>query len=412
MNYKHRFLEEKIVEASKYFKVILVVGARQVGKSTLLNHLFPHVKTIVFDPVQDLYGARRDPDLFLESFPPPLILDEVQFVPELLTALKRRVDLSEAKGQYFLTGSQNLSMMRTVSESMAGRVAIIHLENFMLQETLGLDNSSAWLPHYLDNPAEFFLKGFVKKTPWNLVEFLWRGTFPGTLEFPNTQLPLFFQSYIQTYIERDVRLMENIQQLAEFDRFLGLIASLTAQEINASHLGREIGISPQTARRWLDILSYSYQWNELLAYHGNAIKRLSSKKKGIIKDSGLACYLQKIPSPDALAVHPKLGSIFETWVINYVQQQCSMLSTPPNVYHWRTGSGAEVDLVLEWNGKLYPIEVKCKSNVGKVDLLGMKSFREMYTDQQTMPGLIIYAGTECYKVDQYTVALPWIFLSV
>lgn len=411
MDFKQRHLSSRIVEASKYFKVILVVGARQVGKSTLLNHLFPQVKTIVFDPDQDLFGARKDPDLFLSSFAGPLILDEVQYAPELLPALKRRVDQSQAKGQYFLTGSQNMSMLRNVAESMAGRVAVVHLENFTLQETLGLGNQPVWLQHYLENPDTFFMSGAARATPYNLVETLWRGGFPGSSDMPSSQIPVFFQSYIQTYLQRDVRLMENIQQLAEFDRFLGLIASLTAQEINASQLGREIGISPQTARRWLDILAYSYQWAELFPYHGNAIKRLSGKKKGIIKDTGLACYLQRMPSPESLAVSPKLGHLFETWVINNLQQQSTALSMPPNIYHWRTGGGAEVDVVLEWNDQLYPIEVKCKSNVGKGDLSGMKAFRQTYDGLKVMPGLVIYAGTECYRLDDTTLALPWNFIS-
>ncbi len=411
MDYRKRHLEHKILEASKYHKVILVLGARQVGKSTILKHLFPNIKMIVFDPTQDLYDARKDPDLFLDSFPPPLILDEVQFVPELLSALKRRVDLSAVKGQYFLTGSQNFSVMRNVAESMAGRVAILNLENLTLQEMLGLEDNAVWLPRYLVDPAKFFFQGSSIKPPFSLVEFLWRGMFPGTLGFPNEQFPLFFQSYVQTYVERDVRNMENIQQFAEFDRFLGIIASLTAQEINPTHLGREIGISPSTARRWLDVLLHSYQWNELLPYHGNVLKRLTGKKKGMMKDTGLTCYLQRIPSPEALAMSPKLGGIFETWVVNYIQEQCAMLATPPMLYHWRTGNGAEVDLVLQWDDKLYPIEVKCKSNVGKADLSGMRAFRETYEGQQVMSGLVIYAGTECYKIDQDTVALPWTFMS-
>ena len=154
-----------------------------------------------------------------------------------------------------------------------------------------------------------------------LVEFLFRGTFPATFELPTSQIPRYFRSYLQTYVDRDVRVQEDIRQLAEFDRFLGISASLTAQEINTSQIGREIGISPHTARRWLDLLTFTYQWLELLPYHGNTIKRLAGKKKGYFKDSGFACYLQKIESPEGLAVSPKLGAIFETWAVNYIHQQ-------------------------------------------------------------------------------------------
>lgn len=409
MRYYPRHLESQILESANYFKAILLLGARQVGKSTLLTHLFPEIKTFVFDPIQDLYNARRDPDLFLESFPAPLILDEVQYAPELLAALKRKMDKSEAKGQYFLTGSQNFSVLKTISESMAGRVAIFHLDNFTLQEILGEGKNVGWLPSYLEEPETFFRER--KKVPSTfppLVDFLFRGTFPATLDLPTPQISRYFRSYLQTYVDRDVRTQEDIRQLMEFDRFLGISATLTAQEINASQLGREIGISPHTARRWLDLLATSYQWFELLPYHGNTIKRISGKKKGYFKDSGFACYLQKIESTDSLAVNPRLGAIFETWAVNYICQQFATLSVPPNVYHWRTTSGAEVDLILERDGKLYPIEIKCKSHLSKSDLRGLEAFRETYENNvKVMPGLLIYAGAECYKLDSYTLAIPW-----
>ncbi len=406
MHYLRRHIEKQILDSAKYFKAILLLGARQVGKSTLLSHLFPHLKVIVFDPIQDIYGARQDPDLFLESFPAPLILDEVQYVPELLAALKRKMDKSELKGQYFLTGSQNLSMLRTIAESMAGRVGIFHLDNFTPQEILGRGNQNGWILDYLENPESFYLGR--ETTPIDfppLVEFLFRGTFPATFDLPTDQIPRYFRSYLQTYIDRDVRIQEDIRQLAEFDRFLGIIASLTAQEINSSHIGREIGVSPNTARRWLDLLVFSYQWTELLPYHGNSIKRISGKKKGYFKDTGFACYLQKMDTPATLAVNPKLGSLFETWVVNYISQQFATMPVVPNIYHWRTVGGAEVDLIIEWRGKLYPIEMKCKSNLSRGDLTGINAFRKTYTE--VMPGLVIYAGARCYKLDADTVAIPW-----
>lgn len=410
MRYLPRHLEQLLMESSHYFKGILVLGARQVGKSTLLTHLFPKIKTIVFDPIQDIYNARQDPDLFLDSFPAPLILDEVQYVPELLPALKRKMDLNGNHGQYFLTGSQNFSVIRSIAESMAGRVAVFHLDNFTPQEMLGMGKKEAWILRYLDSPMEFYKQRQNTSLSFpSLVEFLFRGTFPGTVELPTKQIPIYFRSYLQTYIDRDIRMQEDIRQLAEFDRFLGICASLTAQEINSSHLGREIGISPHTARRWLDLLVYSYQWHELPPYHGNAIKRISGKKKGYFKDAGFACYLQKIDSPEALAINPRLGSIFETWVINYIHQQFASLAVSPNTYHWRTAAGAEIDLVIERNGKIYPVEIKCKTNLTKADLSGHRAFRQTYTNNNVMPGLIIYAGSECYWLDPQTLAVPWNF---
>jgi predicted AAA+ superfamily ATPase len=409
MNYLRRHIERQLLEATKYFKAILLLGARQVGKSTLLAHLFPNTKTFVFEPLQDLYNARKDPELFLNSFHTPLILDEIQYVPELLATLKRKMDQSDAKGQYFLTGSQNLNMLRTVAESMAGRIAVFHLDNFTTQEILQLGSEDGWLSSYLENPNSFYKN---RKTAFSipLVEFLFRGTFPATCELPTSQIPRYFRSYLQTYIDRDVRTQEDIRQLAEFDRFLGISASLTAQEINSSQLGRELGISSPTARRWLDLLTFTYQWFELLPYHGNTIKRIAGKKKGYFKDSGFACYLQKIESSEALAINPHLGAIFETWVVNWIHQQFASLTVPPNSYHWRSAGGAEVDIILERSGKLYPIEIKCKTNPTKADLSGLNAFRKTYTKNDIQPALLIYAGKEIFYIDEQTIAIPWTLL--
>jgi uncharacterized protein len=201
--------------------------------------------------------------------------------------------------------------------------------------------------------------------------------------------------------------MEDIRELASFGRFLGLTGALTSQEVNASQFGRDIGVTPVTARKWLDLLVNTYQWLELFPYQGNTVKRLSGKRKGHLRDTGMACTLQRISSPDALAVSPMLGAMFETCAVNDVLRQFITLAVPPQAYHWRTGGGAEVDLVLERDGKLYPLEVKCKSHLTKHDTRGLRAFRETYPKARIMTGLIIYAGRECYRVDENTVALPW-----
>ncbi len=379
-----------------------------MGKSTLLARLFPDLKTIVFDPVQDIYGARRDPDLFLDNFPPPLILDEVQYVPELLPSLKRRVDQIDSPGQYLLTGSQNMAMLRSISESLAGRVGILPLEGMTAFELAGMGKQDGWLPAYLDTPEELpgLLNGNIEQLP-TLTRVLWRGTLPGLLDAPDEIVPDYFRSYIQTYVERDVRLMTDIRELAAFSRFLGLTGALTTQEINASQFGRDVGVTPSTARKWLDLLANTYQWLELFPYQGNTVKRLSGKRKGFVRDTGIACHLQRISSPDALAVSPVLGAMFETWVANEILRQTITLNMPPQAYHWRTAGGAEVDLVLDRDGKLYPIEVKCKTNLTKHDTRGIRAFRETYEKSRIMTGLIVYAGKDCYRIDRNTIALPW-----
>jgi predicted AAA+ superfamily ATPase len=410
MNYKNRLLEQRVKELAGLFKIVLLAGARQVGKSSLLAHLFPSTTTFVFDPVQDLYGARQGPDLFLDSFARPLILDEVQYVPELLPSLKRKVDTAEDKGQYLLTGSQQLSILKTVSESLAGRVAIVELGPMTLHEMYGnvADQQSSWLERYLADPHLFqknFLGTITNLPP--LYEILVRGGMPGTIDLPLPALATYFSSYLQTYVERDVRLLENIQDVALFGRFFALLSALTAQEINYTQLGREIGISPATVQRWLHVLQYTYQWSEVAPYHGNMIKRISSKPKGLFADTGMACYLQRISAPAALAGHPWLGALFESFCVAMIKGLSNALGTAPLLYHWRTMAGAEVDLILERDGKLYPIEMKCKSNLTGHDTRGLQAFRETYSNQNIMPGLILYAGDRCYWVDKNTVAFPW-----
>jgi len=405
--YRTRHIEEKLKSLKKNFKVVLVVGARQVGKSTMYKNLFPEMRHITFDPVQDLYGARTDPDLFLQNFPSPLILDEVQYVPELLSALKRKVDDYDEMGQYFLTGSHNISILKNVSESLAGRVGIIHLGGMTIFEATQNKNKH-WFSEYLFNNERFMQNQFsIIKNVDSIYRTLWKGSFPGLLEKEDDIVPTYLSSYIQTYVERDVRLIENIKDLSQFDRFMGLAAALTAQEINSSHLGREIGINYLTAARWLDIMNYSYLWHETMPYSGNTIKRISKKRKGYITDTGLACYLQRISSPEALARHPLLGSLFETFCVNLIRNISDSLALEPKFYHWRSNGGAEVDLVLEINGTLFPIEMKCKSNLTHNDTSGLRAFRETYQTTQIAKGVIMYCGSEIYMIDKNTIAIPW-----
>lgn len=409
MTYFQRHLEKNILSAAKHFKIILILGARQVGKSTLLKHLYPEVQSFFFDSILDPYHVRIDPDLFLDLHPPPLLLDEVQFVPTLLSAIKRRVDLSSKTGCYFLTGSQNLNMLKTVAETMTGRAALLQLEGLSLMERSSLvDHKESWLSRYLQTPYEFIKE---QHSPIGMLpplhEVMWRGNLPQALALPRSELSLFFTSYIQTYVERDLRLIENVDDLYLFGQFISLLSALTGQEINHSQLGREIGVTAQTAKRWLFALGASYQWREIPPLFNNVIKRVSEKRKGYLTDTGIACHLLRIFSPEDLAIHPSLGAIFETWVVNHIFQLFATCMGAPGVYHWRTHSGAEIDLILEMNGTLFPIEIKCSRHLSHHDLKGFKSFRENFSDRKIAPGIIIHAGEDNYLLNENTLALSW-----
>ncbi|MBU4305954.1 MAG: ATP-binding protein [Candidatus Omnitrophica bacterium] len=385
-----------------------------MGKSTLLAYLFGKgAQHIVFDPVTDEFGARRDPQFFLQQYKTPLILDEIQYAPELLAVIKKLADKDHSPGQFYLTGSQNLSVMKSISESMAGRAVVVDLDVMTMPERNGdaKEGFSFLLETILASGKKFEslkdLKPSRAVLKNNLLfKMLWRGGYPGTLDLPDDLFVDYFRSYIRTYVERDIRVLAEVSDQQTFSRFFGIVASMTAQEINHSYLGRELGVTPQTASRWLDILKATYQWFELPPYHGNLIKRLSNKGKGYVTDTGLACYLSRISSPEALAVQPIMGSIFETHVVLEIKRMFSVLFTPVNLYHWRAHSGAEVDLVIERDGVLWPVEIKSKANINSSDIRGLNAFRAAYP-QQCGLGIVIASTEEPFFFSKDVIVLPY-----
>jgi len=414
MNYRHRHLESKILKFSRISPAILVTGARQTGKSTLLLHILkPAIKTIVFDPVVDIGNARRDPEFFLSQNPPPVVFDEIQYAPELLPAIKRRIDRDDKPGQYFLTGSQNLSLLKNVSESLAGRVIVLELGTMTLAERSGRAgiSSRTWIEDLFQKKAAALLKRRLRLPARDieptLFERIWRGGFPRLLDFSNDVLPDMFNSYISTYIERDIRILLRIEDQHLFSRFFALCAALTAQEINHSQLGREIGITPQTAGRWIAMFRATYQWLEIPPFHGSTIKRISGRSKGYLTDTGLAAFLHKISSPQALAAHPLQGALFETHVVLDIFRQMCQMSVPPRIYHWRTHGGAEVDLLLERDGVFIPIEIKSGARITDADTRGIRIFRETYPHLKHGIGCIVAGVEESFELPDGIVVLPY-----
>ncbi len=406
MNYRPRLLEARLRRVADHFPVVLVVGARQVGKTTLVQHVFGEVaRSVVFDPVLDLFGARSDPEFFLDQHPAPLILDEVQYAPELLPALKRRVD-AHPDARYILTGSQNLSLLKQVSESLAGRVAVLELEPMTAAEGAGAGDQPTWLQRWFEDPASL-LASRDRLATGTLLRMLWRGGFPGLIAAPDDVVGEFHASYVRTYVERDIRVMGDIRDLTVFGRFLGMCAALTGQEINHSELGRDVGVTSQTAQRWLSLLRATFVWSELPAFSGNAIKRVSHRPKGHFSDCGLAVHLQRLSSPEALEVNPGLGHLFETFVVGEVRRMAAVAIPAPALYHWRTHAGAEVDLVLERDGWLWPIEIKCSANITRRHERGFHAFREAHPAARIRPNLIVAATTEPRWLSPETLIIPW-----
>jgi len=414
MKYRRRHTERKIRQYRKVFPVLLVTGARQVGKSTLLREVLgPDVPHVVFDPVLDVGAARQDPEFFLAQHPPPVVLDEVQYAPELLAVIKRWVDRSPKPGQYFLTGPQNLAMLRNVSESLAGRVMVLDLPALSLAERCGCAGpmTESWVDDLFEEDAVERLRArdrlpALASEP-TLFARVWRGGMPGILDLADDMLPDVFASYVRTYIERDVRQMAAVEDQHMFSRFLALCAALSGQEINHSQLGRELGVTHQTARRWIALLSASFQWVEVSAYHGNTIKRIARKPKGYLADTGLAAHLQRISSPQALGGHPLQGALFETHVVLDILKQLQMCKTRPQVLHWRSHGGAEVDLLLERDAVYVPIEIKSAARVTTGDARGILAFRETYPQLRHGPGVILAATEEVSVLPNGVIAAPY-----
>jgi uncharacterized protein len=406
--YLERSITAKLKKLAEYFPAVVVTGARQVGKSTLVKHVFgQQAEYILFDSVFAAENVRQEPDLFLQNHRTPLILDEIQYAPELVSSLKRKIDQNRSPGQYILTGSQQWAVMKSISESLAGRAVFLDLEGFSLQE-IAKNSSDSWLMKWLADPQDFIAAPKNRLTlDKPFYELLWRGSLPEAAFLPLDIVPDFQAGYFRTYIERDAQQFADLSDWNLFGRFVKLAAALTAQEIHFSQLGRELGLTPQTARRWLNILKATFQWFEIPAFSSNLIKRVSSKPKGYIADTALICNAQAITTPNVIAGHPLYGAIFETAVIAEIRKQCALLPSPIAMYHWRTYRGAEVDLILEKDGKYFPIEIKANSRPARRDTNGLCAFRNAYPKLDIAPGLILAPCPAFLKVSDSDYALPW-----
>lgn len=405
--YRNRLLSNRLLRLTENFPVVVVSGARQVGKTTLLKHIFPTYDYVVFDASIDLEGARRDPDLFLLNHPTPLILDEIQYAPELVSAIKRLVDRAgSAPSQCILTGSQQWQVLKTLSESLAGRSAFLDLQGFSLQELS--DSDTCWLSRWLDAPEDFMdWSQTASYYSGNLTSWLWKGFMPGVQRLPDDLATDFWAGYHRTYVERDARLMGEIQDWQEFGRFIGLMTALTAQEINYSQLGREIGITPQTSKRWLKILEATFQWFALPPFSGNSIKRVSLRPKGHISDTGLACYHARISSPKMLTSNPLFGALFESAIVQELRKQTAANGIAATWYHWRSSGGAEVDLLLEKDDVLYPFEFKLTTKPSPRDTSGIAALKAAYPGRNIGNGAVVCAVGKPYWITKDVMALPW-----
>lgn len=359
---KPRTLSRVIYKALKTFPAIVVTGPRQSGKTTLLKTLFSQTHSFVTLENPDMrMRAREDPLAFLEQYNPPVIIDEIQYAPELLSYVKTKIDEDRKPGRWLFTGSQNFSLMQGVSQSLAGRAAVLSLLPFSYAEAVGRGNTTKDLLNFLKEIKVNIKARGTKEIP--LVRWILRGAYPEIVSHPKVDRGLWCASYISTYLERDVRQITNVDDLGQFERFLRMCAVRTGHILNLSEIARDIGISVPTAKRWLSLLQTSYQVCLLYPFYKNIGKRLIKSPKLYFMDTALASYLLGLHNQEMLLNSPSLGSLFETMVVVDFYKRFLHFGQMPSMYYLRSRDGLEIDLVLEIGQKLTLIEIKSSVTV-------------------------------------------------
>ncbi len=390
MAYIKRASEDTVLRISKMFPVLLVSGPRQVGKTTLLQRLAElqkkegiERKYVTLDDPDVRYLAKNDPALFLQRYSPPVLIDEIQYATELLPYIKMSVDQSKRKGDFWITGSQVFLLMKNVSESLAGRVGIVNL--------LGLSNAEIYNepsePFQTD--PEYLMKRLSVRSKKNLNEIyqrIFKGSMPELYADVNVDWETYYRSYVDTYLQRDIRDLAQVANEMQFYNFMTIVAAHTSKPVVYEDLASSAGISAPTAKKWLSILVSSHIIALVQPYHNNVLKRVVKMPLLHFLDTGLAAYLLKWGNPEALERGAMSGAFFESYVFSEIYKSYLNEGKVPPIFYYRDKDQKEIDLLIYQNGILSPVEIKKSASPGKT---AIKNFNVLnpITKEETFGGM-------------------------
>lgn len=404
-----RALEQHIHQVSKAFPCLLLTGPRQIGKTTLLKHCASDDFTYVtLDNYEDRTLATTDPALFLQKYQAPLIIDEVQYAPDLFQALKIQIDQNRQPGQYWLTGSQKFHLMHNISESLAGRVAIIDMLGFSQQEaTQNLTSAGPFLPtedwiqkRTMENPPKQSLE--------RVFEHIWLGQFPDAVQNGEALRDTFYESYIQTYIQRDIRSLSEVSDEILFYRFLVAVAARTGQLLNIADLARDVDINQKMAKTWLGLLEASGLVYLLQPFFNNHSKRLVKAPKLYFLDTGLCSYLTQWPTAKSLEASQFSGAILETYIFAEILKSYYHSGKKGHIYYYRDTDQREVDLVIHAGDTLYPVEFKKSATPAKSATRHFKALEKL--GHQVGHGAVICFVESPKTLSESVMAVPVSYL--
>jgi predicted AAA+ superfamily ATPase len=404
-----RTIKNTILQASETFPVVLLTGPRQVGKSTLLESLAePDRKRVSLDNPTVRALAQKDPELFLQRYSPPVLIDEVQYAPELFPFIKILVDSRKQSGDFWLTGSQMFRTMKKVSESLAGRAGIIPIQ--------GLSNSeiNGFHPEAFSTDPEKLLPRLQYAKAMNVSEIferIFRGSMPRLYENRRVRLSTYFESYLDTYISRDIRDLAQVGDETAFLKFVKVVAARTATNLNYDALATETGISGPTAKAWLSLLVSSGLVTLIEPFYNNALKRVIKAPRMYFSDTGLCAHLMGWGSPQVLENSAMSGEFFETWVVMEIYKSFLNAGERPPLYFYRDSNRKEIDLIIYRDGAAYPIEIK-KSTTPKD---AIKNFSVLNPIQETEiktevgQGAVVCLASDIIPIDKKNSYVPaWV----